>query len=557
MAFPAVAQHFTPFLPMGIHGLFAAMGYTFIALQGFDLIAAVAGEVKAPQRTIPRAMLLSLAIALAIYLPLLIVIAAVGTGAGMSIMTVSAQHPETIVALAAGTYLGKAGYWLVMTAGILSMLSALQANLFAASRVAYAMAKDRTLFRPLERISQRFLTPVGAILATGAIVVAILVIVPDVAVAGAASSLIFLITFAIAHGIGYIARSRSGGFPNAFRTPLFPFVPLVGGIACASLAVFQGINVPSAGMIAGGWLIFGAALFLGLFARYARIVDAAAEALDPKLLQLRGLSPLVLVPIANPASAKGLVALATALSPNGIGHVLLLSVVTPPEAWTPGDVPRQLVDAQAVLRQSLVASFSHGLAPEALTTIARDPFSEISRVARIHRCAMVLLGFSNVVEHVHGGKLEYLISSLDADIVILRAPPGWTMHSVKRILVPVAGKGVHDELRSRLLSSLNLSGPLSCEIRFLMILPESASDEAVERERRRLDSLAHDEVPSANLSIRVERSGRIVSAISAMAEQSDLLVLGLQRFGRHRKLFGPVTSAILQQTHCPTIMISH
>jgi len=551
-----IAKKFTPFLPMGLHGLISAMGYTFIALQGFDLIAAVAGEIKDPQRIIPRAMLMSLMTALAIYLPLLIVVTVAGTGSGESIMRLSAHNPATIIARTAGRYLGQPGYWLVMVAGILSMLSALQANLFAASRVAQAMAKDRTLFRFLEKTSYRFATPVGAILVTGAIVLAIIVIIPDIAAAGAASSLIFLVTFTLAHIIGYLARSRAGGNKKGFQTPLFPLVPLVGGMACLSLAVFQGVNVPSAGLIGGGWLICGAALFLIRFARHARIVDAAAEARDPKLLLLRGRAPLVLVPIANPASAEGLVALATALSPNGIGHVLLLSIVTAPEEWVPGEVPRQLIDAQSVLRESLIASFSNGLAPEALTTIAKDPFAEISRVARDYRCASVLLGFSKVVEKIHGGNLEQLLSRLDSDIVILRAQPGWTMRTVKRILVPVAGKGAHDALRSRLLSSLCLNDTFPREIVFLLILPEKASDEIVERERRKLENLARDEVPSQPL-IRIERSPQIASTIAGLAEQTDLLVLGLQRFGRHRKLFGQVTFKILQQTTCPTIMISH
>ena len=54
--------------------LIQAMGYTFIALQGFDLIAAVGGEVRDPDRNLPRSMYLSLGIALTIYLPLLFLI---------------------------------------------------------------------------------------------------------------------------------------------------------------------------------------------------------------------------------------------------------------------------------------------------------------------------------------------------------------------------------------------------------------------------------------------------------------------------------------------------
>ncbi len=60
----------TPFFPDGTAGMFRAMGYTFIALQGFDLIAAVAGEIKNPRKNIPKAMLISLGTALSIFLPL-------------------------------------------------------------------------------------------------------------------------------------------------------------------------------------------------------------------------------------------------------------------------------------------------------------------------------------------------------------------------------------------------------------------------------------------------------------------------------------------------------
>jgi APA family basic amino acid/polyamine antiporter len=67
-----------PFFTAGFGGLIQAMGYTFIALQGFDLIAVVGGEVREPSKTLPRAMVLSLTIALVIYLPLLFVVATVG-----------------------------------------------------------------------------------------------------------------------------------------------------------------------------------------------------------------------------------------------------------------------------------------------------------------------------------------------------------------------------------------------------------------------------------------------------------------------------------------------
>ncbi|MGB5373726.1 MAG: APC family permease, partial [Polyangiales bacterium] len=87
-----VESGLTPFFEQGTGGLFTAMGFTFIALQGFDLIATVGGEVKQPERNIPRAMLTSLGIALVVYIPLLFLISTVGVSPGDSIGQMSADR---------------------------------------------------------------------------------------------------------------------------------------------------------------------------------------------------------------------------------------------------------------------------------------------------------------------------------------------------------------------------------------------------------------------------------------------------------------------------------
>ncbi|MEZ4549731.1 MAG: APC family permease [Desulfobacterales bacterium] len=48
--FSSIQKPLSPFFINGATGLFQAMGYTFISLQGFDLIAAIAGEVKNPKK---------------------------------------------------------------------------------------------------------------------------------------------------------------------------------------------------------------------------------------------------------------------------------------------------------------------------------------------------------------------------------------------------------------------------------------------------------------------------------------------------------------------------
>ncbi len=550
-----IHRNLTPFFPHGAGGLLKAMGFTFIALQGFDLVAAIAGEVKQPARNIPRAMLLSLGAALAVYLPLLFIVATVGTRGSVSITAMSEQNPGTVMAEAVKNYLGPVGYWLVLVAAVLSTLSALQANLLAASRVALTMAKDRTLPRVMSQSHHKRHTPVMAIYASALALVGILLMVPDVAAAGAAASLIFLISFALAHWTSILARRRAGDTPSPFRTPWFPAVPVVGGVACAGMAVFQAFAVPAAGAIGGIWLGLGVILYYALFASRAEAVDAFTQARDPDLVRLRGRSPLVLVPVANPKSAPAMVAVAGALAPPAVGRVLLLSVMQRMENVKESQPPPPLISAQQAQSEALTASLATGHSPEALMTIAPAPWAEISRVARTHRCESLLVGLSKIDgDNGDGGKhLEGLLNDVDCDVAVLRAPPGWRLEHTTRILVPVGGRSGQDELRARLLGSLARSKK-SRQVTFVGVLPTTASEDEQEETRRRLTRLAEDEAPGKP-SAMVVLADDVVGAIAGEAQESDLVILGLQRVGR-RRLFGDVALRIAAESPSATIMIS-
>jgi basic amino acid/polyamine antiporter, APA family len=548
----AVIADLVPLFPFGVKGLVLAMGYTFIALQGFDLIAAVAGEIREPQKNIPRAMNISLLIAVGIYVPFLFIIATVGVPKGASITALSADHPDMVVAAAVENYLGETGFWLVVGAAILAMLSALCANLLAASRIALTMARDNTLPSFLNRVDGRRGTPTAAIFASGAAVTVIAIVLPNLAEAGAAASMIFLISFAVAHWTNILATRRSKGRQvSPSGRILAPAV--LGGALCLALAIFQGIAVPLAGVITAAWMAIGGLLFLLLFGSRARVTDALRQALDPQLARLRGSIPLVLVPIANPVNAQAMVSVAEALAPSAGAQVLLLSVVSPPAEWSGDREPPELAAAQSVVGRALRASFAAGLAPEALTTVASDPWIEIRRVARTHRCETVLLGLSDIQRQFAGTPTERLMSTLDCDVVILRAPEGWRLSEVRRILVPIGGRRSHDELRARLLGSLCRSGGKS--VSYIRVLPSSSSAANESRALAALVRIAEDEV-QGNVQTQVVRSDSIVAEIARRAGQSDLVILGLRRATGRQRLLGATVIQIVGAVDRPLMMIS-
>ena len=539
-----LADRLSPFLIEGAGGVVRAMGYTFIALQGFDLIAAVGGEVREPQRTLPRAMYLSLGIALALYLPMLFLFATVGTPAGAGgVAAVAAANPEGLVAAAVEEYMGVAGYWLVIGAGILSMLSALQANLLGASRVAFAMARDRTLPRRLARMRGSSGTPATAVAVTGTVVAVIALAVGEVPAAGAASSLIFLISFAMVHVAAVLVEYRSA-------SGRIPFLPIAGGLFCVSLAAFQIFAVPFAGSIVMTWIAIGTALYLILLAPAARLTDVSAEATHPHLTLLRGRSPLVLAPIANPANAASLVDIAGTLRTPGSGRVLLLTVLSPPD--TASAPESRVIDAQAVLGKSMVHSLEHSLIAEILFTIAPDPWTEIARVAEEHRCETVLLGLPNLSDPLVEAALERRIAGIGCDVVVARTPSGWGMDEVERVLVPLGGHRGHSRPRVRLLASLARTKGRA--ITYLSTMLPSASKEERRRFEREIHRMVRDEA-AGPYEVVVETAAYPEDTIIQHARASDLIVMGMRTEANGRRSLRGIPHAVAVGSRKPLILI--
>lgn len=526
--------------------LLGAMGLTFIALQGFDAIATVADSVKDPSRVLPRAMLGSVGLALLVYLPLLLVTVVSGTPPGERAADLAAAEPDTILASAARTYAGALGFWLVIVAAIAAMLSALRANLMAASQVARTMAEDRTLPRGLGALHETLGTPASAIRATAVAMAAVLLIVPDLESAGASASLIFLLTFTGVNVLAVLARRRLGPAEGTFSMPLFPGLHVIAGVACGLLLLSQLVGSPGAAGITVLWLGVGVLLYAALFSGRAQAADAFAEAHDPQLGLARGRSSLVLVPVSNPVQAAGLVELATVVATPGTADVLLMTVVR--EA-TPEAIDR----GHDVLRRALLRSVDSGRMPQALTVFGPTPAQEIMRVAQQHGCESFVVGLSGFGE-AEEGPLGQLLRECRQDVVVLRAPAGFRVSDARRILVPIGGRGAHDELRARLLGALQRTGER--EVTFLRVLPLGASADEEREARRQLEHIAADEAPG-RARIEIVRSASFPDTLEARAAETDLLILGMLRSKRRERGFGALALELARRTDCGAVFIGH
>jgi basic amino acid/polyamine antiporter, APA family len=109
-------------------------------------------------------------------------------------------------------------------------------------------------------------------------------------------------------------------------------------------------------------------------------------------------------------------------------------------------------------------------------------------------------------------------------------------------------------LRAQLLGSLLRNADR--EVTFLRVLPAGAKPDEMRRAERELVRLAEDEGRKSH-HVEVVQSDDALGAVAQRADKSDLLILGVQRLDRRKKLFGGFTRQIAQRTSCPIIVMSN
>jgi hypothetical protein len=158
------------------------------------------------------------------------------------------------------------------------------------------------------------------------------------------------------------------------------------------------------------------------------------------------------------------------------------------------------------------------------------------------------------MSRLEGGEreLESLLNTIDCDVTVLRASPGWILQDARRVLIPVGHQMQGDHLRARMLGSLSRRSTL--EVTFMRVLPSTASVEQERSVRQDLRRLAADEMPGT-AGVEIIRNDDVIGATVERAAGCDVMILGLQRHAGKR-LFGERAIQIARRAACATAMIS-
>ena len=251
LGLPRISMNrFEPFAPHGLNAIFATAGFVFISYGGLLKIASISEEVKNPQRNIPLGLISSLAVVTILYAVVLIV-------------TVGVSNPDelsrslTPIAVAARTFSGIPGYVAITIASLFAFFTTAKAGIMSASRYPLALSRDKLLPKFISRVNPKLKTPVISIIITGLFIVVFLILKLEFLVK--AASTFIILNYILANISLIIMReSKIGNYRPSFKSPLYPWIQIVGIAAFIFLLIDMGYQVLSlsAAIISAGLLLY-------------------------------------------------------------------------------------------------------------------------------------------------------------------------------------------------------------------------------------------------------------------------------------------------------------
>lgn len=323
---PDWEMNFSDFAPMGVAGIVAAMGLTFIAFEGYEVIVQTGEEAKNPRRNIPRAIFISLGAVIILYC----LIAFVSIGAIFPVGTESWKYigeGGELGIMKAAELILPYGAFIVLGGGLISTLAALNATTFSSARVAFAMGRNYNMPNQLSAIHRKNKTPYNAILISG-IIMAIMAYGLPLAQIAVAAGVIFLLLFTqVNMAVITIRRIYGDKLEYGFKTPFFPIIPIIGIFLKLGLAVYLLFTQPLSWAITIVWVVIGFFVYRMYTFRkeiehYAPIVTSEGD-LERKDYR-------ILIPY-TPEDPDRLLKYAIRVAKENIGEINILRVITVPK----------------------------------------------------------------------------------------------------------------------------------------------------------------------------------------------------------------------------------
>ncbi len=541
---PDILSTFNPFMPNGWGGVFKAMGLTFIAFQGFEVIAQSSEEIKNPKKNIPKAVFLSLAIVIPIYL--LVAVTAIGSvhPGNMTPWAYLAEKKEIALVDVARNFFNGGGIMLLF-GGLISTMSALNATIFSSSRVAFAMGRDRNFPTFFSKVHKKNFTPHWGILISLFLIVLMAISLPIEDVASAAD-IMFLLLFLQVNLAMIKLRKKRPDLDRGFFVPLYPYLSIVGIAMLLFIAIYMFNYSLIAWIVTIIWIALGLLVFKfyasGREVEYIRKVNAL-ERIERK-------EYTILVCLSNEKTMPGMVSIAIAIAKKNSGRILLLNVVEVEEGkkLMAGMDATELVKPILDKAESIVNAA--GLPVRTLVKVSHRVSQGIIDTAIEEGCNFIVSGRQKqptFFDRMFSSLIDTVIQKAPTEVAVLHGD--FIPENVRNILIPYS-PDAHTMLATEIAPYLSELFHAKLHIAIVLdpALPKSEREEKINKVKQSMQEF------SLEANIEPVYDTDILRGLLRRSKHADLMLMG-GRTGDFLELLlaKSLAQEITEQVKCPVI----
>lgn len=497
-----------PFAPKGIWPIFTTTALIFTSYLGFVQIATVAGEIKEPQKNLPRALIGSVVIVMILYIMALFVSTSVLSTEKL------AELGETAMVDVARSLVGHTGALAILAAGLLATLSSANASILSSSRAVYALSNDDMMPSAMSSVNRRFGTPHIALLAVG-IPIASLTLLGRIEILAEVASLLHLVMYGmICVTLLRIKHQKPIWYAPGYRSPGYPLVPAIGA-AASFLLIFL---MEPLSIIMGLGVILLAAIW------YATLIPEINFAPpEPPFISPEIRAPRILVPVEVPE---------------------------------PTPLPAALLDA---FRDLELLVLGYNMVPEQTSPEqSQEAFEEEAEDALQSIMEYVKDRDINVEKNIVftpelGQTINRYIKEKDCNAVLTAKP----ISSVERLLVPLYSKDQINRRLATILHDLSLSSDLPVTLAILTSGEEESEEEEESKalQQKALAYLQKAGIPGDKIRPTKVDVADISKAVSQLSSEDDVVILAESSTTDRDSFFNTLHEDIEEAVSCPVLVV--
>ena len=226
----------------GFDGVLRGTALVFFAYLGFESVVKLAEETKNPRKTIPKALMLSVAITTVLYI--LVYIAAVSVISYEKLSLSKAPLAEV-----ASVSLGNVAFIALVVIALFSTMNTVLITLITSSRLTYGLAKEKAYPKKLGEVFANTNTPWLAIIIM-CILSIVFVFFENIAIVAILTNISMFVTFAFVNGALLILRYKVNPKEIKFRINFlnigkFSGIAFLGLLSSILMLIYSIINISS------------------------------------------------------------------------------------------------------------------------------------------------------------------------------------------------------------------------------------------------------------------------------------------------------------------------